>query len=130
MVRKRTHGEGVNLSLHFSPSFHFPILSLFSLSLHFLILFPFPFHFLVRSPIPLHFLIISPFSRKRLPSFPQLVTAWYNIRCADDSNVRFGQYGPIFAAGCCPHFWQRAAMWGVMNLSGLPMLGQPTNGTS
>ena len=30
MVRKRRHGEGVNLSLHFSPSLHFPILSPFS----------------------------------------------------------------------------------------------------
>ena len=60
MVRKRRH---VNLSLHFSPSLHFPTPS------------PFPFHFLVCSPFALHFLILSPFSRKPLPSFPQLVQA-------------------------------------------------------
>ena len=48
-----------------SPCLH--SLSIFSFSLHLLFIFSFA--------LPLNFLILLPFSRKRLPSFPQLVQA-------------------------------------------------------
>ena len=55
--RKRERRENEEISLHFLSLFLFPqSLSIFSLSLHFLILSPFPLQFLVRSLFPRHFL--------------------------------------------------------------------------